>query len=565
MPVVTFFPLNVAVTVEDATSLASSARIAGISMELPCGGQGSCGRCVVRILSGRVMHTADGKLSKERLAKGYVLACRSFVSGCDVTVEIPDNLEKTDGRFTDSMDGLNLIPAEFCPSSADMSPLYPDTDSPVLKNSEPVYGIAVDIGTTTVAVSLVSLPNGLIENINTDYNSQIKCGLDVISRINFSLRPGGLDELSSRILDTINTLISRCTDKAGIKNDDIVSAAISGNTTMIHLLRRINPDCIRREPFLPAFLCVPMQKACDTGLLINKNASVIMSPAVGSYVGGDITAGVLCTSFASDKDSLCLFMDIGTNGELVFGNSEFLLTCACSAGPAFEGGGIGCGMRASTGAIERVTIDPDTGEAQLSIIGNSAPSGICGSGIISLVANLFRTGWLDPSGNFNRGRTCKSIRIEGRRASYMLAPANKSAKGKDLIITETDIDNILRAKAAVYAACSLMMKQAGVQFGDLETIYIAGGFGRFMDIENSIAIGLLPDCAREKFRFIGNASLAGTWMTLVSEKHRRLQKEIAERMTYLELTTDSSYMDEYTAALFIPHTDRSRFPSVVSS
>jgi uncharacterized 2Fe-2S/4Fe-4S cluster protein (DUF4445 family) len=255
-------------------------------------------------------------------------------------------------------------------------------------------------------------------------------------------------------------------------------------------------------------------------------------------------------------------MDIGTNGELVIGNRDFLMACACSAGPAFEGGGIGCGMRAADGAIDLVSIDSDSGLPHYTTIGDTPARGICGSGMIALLSELFRTGWIDASGKFQRDRSNPAIEVQGRCARYRLVQAEKSASGKAIYIDEFDIENIIRAKAAVYAGCGLMLEQLGLEFGDLSTIYVAGGFGRFLDLERAITIGLLPDVPRDRFRYLGNASLIGTHMTLVSSRHRDRLNATARRMTYLELNTDPAYMDQYTAALFLPHTDLDRFPSV---
>ncbi len=283
---------------------------------------------------------------------------------------------------------------------------------------------------------------------------------------------------------------------------------------------------------------------------------------MGSYVGGDITAGILCTDLATDTEDINLFIDIGTNGEIVLGNNSFLMACACSAGPAFEGGGIECGMRASTGAIEKVQVDPLTGVARYSTVGNVPPRGICGSGMIDLVAHLFLTGWIDPAGKFDRHRPCAAIQVEGRRATYTIASAAESGTGQPILVTEIDIENILRTKASIYAACALMLNQVGLRFEDLRHIYIAGGFGRFLDLENATVIGLVPDLPRDRFRYIGNSSLMGSYMVVVSQDYRQRQLDLARRMTYLELNSDPAYMEQYTGALFLPHTDPTRFPSV---
>jgi len=424
------------------------------------------------------------------------------------------------------------------------------------------YGIAVDVGTTTIAVRLVYLP--LAESVATenDYNDQITCGLDVISRINYAKRPERLEELRQRVLSSINKLIEKVCLVKSIEPYDICNAVISGNTTMIHLLLGIKPEFIRLEPYTPAILETPFLEAGELDININPNAWVYFSPNVGSYVGGDITAGILCTSLATESEAVSLFIDIGTNGELVVGNNEFMMTCACSAGPAFEGGGIEYGMRASLGAIEKVYIEPETGKCTYITVGDVKPVGICGSGMISLIADLFLSGWLNSAGKLNRDRDSDFIKKDGRNASYIIAPGMETGHGKDISINETDIDNLIRAKAAIYSACAMMLAQIGMTFDDLENIYIAGGFGRYLDLDKAIVLGLVPDLPREKFNYIGNSSLTGTYMVLVSQEYREKQLELAKRMTYLELSTDPSYMDQYTGALFLPHTDMDHFPNV---
>ncbi|MFO7903424.1 MAG: ASKHA domain-containing protein [Planctomycetota bacterium] len=629
MPRVTFEPSGKSVVVTAGIDLLTAARRAGVEIEAECGGKGTCGTCAVRVVSGEVdASDGQGPLSREDVATGHVLACKSRGHDTPVTVEC---LSESAGavKTSDTIQGLSLIDPKRLPGSHDLSPLVSSvqlevppgelaggcsdldrftaclkaaTESgcvevplPVLRRlavvlrerdgrvtaivtrestrvrvlacmaghvDTPLYGAAIDIGTTTVAVLLVSLAEGGTVSVHSGYNRQVSCGLDVISRINYARREGGLKELRERVLETSNELISHACAGANIPRDQVVAATVSGNTTMIHLLLGLNPEYIRLEPYTPTVLSVPGTRADEIGLDLNPSAAIRYAPCVGSYVGGDITAGVLCTDLVRDTEEICLFIDIGTNGELVLGNRDFLIACACSAGPSFEGGGIECGRRAAEGAIERVAVNPDVGTCTVEVIGNTAPRGICGSGMISLLAGLLDAGWLDQAGKLKRGADCPAISVEGRRAYYTVVPAERSGTGRPLVISETDIENIVRSKAAIYSACSLMLNQVGVTFDDIARIYIAGGFGRFIDVGKAIRIGLLPDVARERFHFIGNASLAGTYMTLVSRKHRELQEETTGRMTYLELNTDPSYMDEYTAALFLPHTKSELFPSV---
>lgn len=629
MPLITFQPSGKTITVPAGTELLEAARKAGISIDSPCGGKGTCGKCIVRILSGDVDSDSLGVLPRTAVADGYVLACKTRILDGPVTVDVPEQIGRTGGKFTKTSEDFSLVSSELFPERWEYEPLaikwmikvppakiedglsdldrlsralkkewgkceliyslpvlrkipetlrekdgvvtftlINDTDRCYVINIQPGdttvhhYGIAVDVGTTTVAVELVYLFLGEVVAVRSDYNDQIECGLDVISRINYAKKPERLEELRTRVLNTINRLIKQVAESHNVDLNDISSGVISGNTAMMHLLLGIKSEYLRLAPYTPTVREAPFLTAAEVGININPQSWLYFSPHVGSYVGGDITAGILCTGLATDSKDISLFIDIGTNGELVIGNSDFMLTCACSAGPAFEGGGIEYGMRAALGAVEKVEVDPETGEADYWTIGNVKAKGICGSGMISLLANLYLSGWIDASGKFNRRKKSKYILAEGRFAKYVIVPASESVSGKDITISETDIENIIRAKAAIYSACNLMLEQVGMKFENIATIYIAGGFGRSLDLEKAMVIGLVPDLPREKFRYIGNSSLMGTYMVLLSKEYREKQLELARKMTYLELNTAPAYMDQYTGALFLPHTDINRFPTV---
>jgi len=629
MPKINFLPSGTTINIPPGTELLEAIRKAGLEIESPCGGKGTCGKCIVRIISGKVDSGSLGLLSASAVSRGYVLACKTKILEEAVSIEIPEQSGTEGGQFIDETGDTcrcerELLPEEFTPDSitqkyvlevsqpqledglSDLDrvslslqkhlekkelhfplPVIGKTAEAVrLENSkitvtlsgspgrydiidiEPgdhshrLFGIAIDVGTTTIAVQLVHLPSAKILATRTAYNRQIECGLDIISRINYARKPERFNELRKRVIDTVNQLITQLCQGNEVDSGEIYSAVIAGNTTMIHLMLGLPPEYIRLEPYTPTILKSPNLNAGELGIWIHPLARVYLSPAVGSYVGGDITAGILCTGLAEDTDALNLFIDIGTNGEIVIGNRDFLMTCACSAGPAFEGGGIRQGMRAALGAIEDVQIDPSSGIASYRTIGNVKPKGICGSGMISLLAGLYLTGWLDPAGKLNRNKESSAINIDGRIARYIIAPAEETASGDPITISESDIENIIRAKAAIYSACSLLLEQVGLGFADLANIYIGGGFGRFLDIEKSITIGLLPDIERGKYSYIGNSSLMGAYLVLVSQEFQQQQIKLADRMTYVELNTDPSYMNQYTGALFIPHTDMSRFPSL---
>jgi len=586
---VTFLPDNKTVEVSEDALLLEAARLAGVFIETPCGGKGTCQKCRVKITVNGI--TSDALICQTKVCQTKV--CQTRVGDKPVTVELPKTAAVGDGQFENFEDPSRYLPATGEAFLKKISPQIPlpalldglsdadrfsktflktvnckSIDLPLailavlpeklretngeiqvyyfVENDiarvvdisrEKAYGIAVDIGTTTVALWLVDLEDKKIIAVRNAYNDQVECGLDVISRINCAKK--SLSELRSRILKTINGLISVACKDAVVSPNRILNVSLAGNTTMIHLLLGIVPEYIRLFPYTPAVFLPQVYPAARVGINVCENAPVIFAPAVGSYVGGDITSGLLCTGLAADADKLILFIDIGTNGEIVLGNREFIFACACSAGPAFEGGGIKHGVRAREGAIERVVID-ESGRPQVYTIGGAPPIGICGSGIISATAEFFRKGIIDSAGKF----------VEKRR-EYTLC--------EGITISETDIDNLIRAKGAIFSACQTLLASVGLSFDNVDNFCVAGGFGRFLDLEDAITIGLLPRLGDEKFSFLGNTSVIGAYLTLVSEERRAKEHELAGKITYVDLSNESQYMDHYTAALFLPHTDRRLF------
>jgi uncharacterized 2Fe-2S/4Fe-4S cluster protein (DUF4445 family) len=424
-----------------------------------------------------------------------------------------------------------------------------------------LYGLTCDIGTTTVALHLVNLSNGKIESTVSSLNQQITGGEDIISRINYAQKPGGLRKLHELIILTINNLIEMASRSAQIAPSDIYYASLSGNTTMFHLLLNLEPRYIREEPYVPTFNEVPSILSRELGLKMNYEGRIHCAPAVGSYVGGDITAGLLCTPFLRDSKKISLFIDAGTNGELVVGNKDWLVTCACSAGPAFEGSGIKCGMPASEGAIEEIKM-LGSGKLEYKVIGGTKPKGICGSGLVDLLAELFTHGYVDRHGKYNEKKAIKKIIEAEEGKGFIIEEGKNSFWVKNLVITENDISNLIRTKGAVFSACSLLLKNVGLSFDKIDSFYIAGGFGQHLNVENAIRIGLLPDLERDRFHYLGNSSLLGAYLILLSDKNSGLAEEVAQKMTYIELNTEPNYMNEFTGALFLPHTDIKLFPSV---
>jgi uncharacterized 2Fe-2S/4Fe-4S cluster protein (DUF4445 family) len=598
---------------------------AGLPLRSTCGGLGICGDCLVRIISGSPRSRTSAVLPPNLVEQGYVLACQTEAES-DLVVRLPDfeelSLPRTaewsaavpcrEGisgeseirpiwkRFTltlptptleDNLSDLGRLEralkglpgmAEVTISLAALRKLagaaraeqgrmtvdliktgtaWTVADARAGEPKARACGLACDIGTTTISCSLVDLEGGEVLGSASGFNRQLKCGEDIISRINYAQRPGRLAELRELVLATINDLIDQALAAAGLSADDIFLASVAGNTTMIHLFLGLEPRYIREEPYTPTVSQVPFFLAEDLNLRLNPGGAVSCAPAVGSYVGGDITAGLLATPLLRSGKKVSLFIDAGTNGEVVIGNKDWLVTCACSAGPAFEGTGTKCGRPAAEGAIEEIRLSGDAGAAYR-VIGGGRPKGLCGSGLVDLLAELFVHGFIDRQGKFDEDRVGARLWRSDHQKGFVVEEAEKSYWGKPIVITERDIANLIRSKAAIFSACSLLLKKVGLDFGALDSVFIAGGFGRHLDVENAVRIGLLPDIARDKFEYLGNTSLLGASLILLSDRNRVRVEEVARKMTYIELNAEPGYMNEYTGSLFLPHTELGLFPSV---
>ena len=424
-----------------------------------------------------------------------------------------------------------------------------------------LYGLAMDIGTTTVCGLLIDLKTGEIVAEASAYNSQITYGEDVISRIVYSQRPGGLKTLQEHVVRTINQVIESVCKKVIISPSDISYIMTAGNTIMSHLLLALDPKYIRESPYVPTCSEFPLTRAAGLGVYAHPSVRLFLYPAIASYVGGDIVAGVhACRMHQSPE--LTLFIDIGTNGEIVIGNRDWMACAACSAGPAFEGGGIKYGMRANSGAIENFHIHPQTLDPMIITIDRIKPSGICGSGLISIVSELLEAGVIDQQGKFIRSISHNRIREKSDGFEYVLVWAADSLIGEDIVITEVDLDNLIRAKGAMYAGYLTLLESVGMTFDDLDRVVLAGNFGAYIDLERAICIGLLPDIDRDKFFYLGNASLTGCQISLTDHKRFRERTQVSSLMTNMELSENPQFMNHYMASLFLPHTDMSLFPTV---
>ncbi len=427
--------------------------------------------------------------------------------------------------------------------------------------SERNYAMAVDIGTTTVYGEIIDLKAGRVLAQYGDFNSQLSYGEDVISRIVYSEKEGGLETLNERVLSTINQVVGKLLKKSKIDPDEVSHITFAGNTTMTQLFLKINSRYLRRSPYVPASLIYPPFKPSEIGLELGDHVTVLVYPQVSSYVGGDIVSGIMGSGMYHDEE-LTLYIDIGTNAEVVIGNKDWMVCAACSAGPAFEGGGIKLGMRATEGAIEDFSIDPATFEPMNVTIGNVRPKGICGSGLIIIVATLFEMGILDNRGKFNRDIDTPRIRKKDDVYEYVLAWADVSGTDRDIVLNEIDIDNLMRAKGAIYSGCMTLLSEVGLSIGDIDRIILAGGFGSYVDLEKAMTIGLLPEIDTEKVIFVGNGSLMGARMSSLTNRIRGDVTQTIKRITNFELSETQSFMDNYIAALFLPHTDLNLFPKL---
>jgi uncharacterized 2Fe-2S/4Fe-4S cluster protein (DUF4445 family) len=433
----------------------------------------------------------------------------------------------------------------------------------------PIWGCAIDIGTTTVSLWLVDLVTGKVRAQVAEYNGQIARGEDVISRIIYASKNGGGDEMRQRALDTINNLLETACkrvklDEGRVTPDQIVKVTIAGNSTMTHLLLGIPAASIRLSPFVTAVNHPPEVSGREIGLNVNPEAVVDCLPGVASYVGADITAGAL-SSGLDDAEDVTLFIDVGTNGETVLGNRDWMVTCACSAGPAFEGAGVMNGMRATQGAIEEVWINTDSLEPTYRVIGGVKPKGICGSGLIALLSEAFLTRVIDKAGNVKLDAPSPRVREGAHGGEYVVAWGKETESGEDIVLTRVDIDNLLRAKAAIYAGFTVLADQVGVPLEGVSKLLVGGSFGKYINVEKAVQIGLLPDLEWSRFEFLGNTSVKGSYLALLDYRARERITGIAKRMTYIELSADNSFYEAFTSALFLPHTDMHKFPSVAEA
>ncbi|MDP6156799.1 MAG: ASKHA domain-containing protein [Candidatus Thermoplasmatota archaeon] len=609
---VTLYPYYISISSEDGSCLMDAIVEAGIPINAVCGGKGECGKCKVYVKESIPESTLQSLLKGDYSNLEFQLTCQTTVDS-NIEVFIPPasvtekmkvltmcedtdlgkidpllvkyHLELPPPTLDDNISDIERIKRELRNQNIKLSHVSLDriqylgktlrdanwdiTLSLSLRDSGyelteiesgdttvENLGLAVDLGTTTIAANLLDLNTGEVVSSAADYNKQMIHGEDVLTRIDFSGDAKGLRTMQGLAVKTINSLIG----KLGKDPDKIRAMVIAGNTVMTHLLYGIYPRFIKLEPYIPVLNTMPLIYAKELGIRINNRAILHSLPSRAGYVGGDITADILATRMY-EKSEISIMIDVGTNGEVVVGNKDWLVGCACSAGPAFEGGEVESGMRATTGAIEQIDINPGSGP-DYKTIGNVAPVGICGSGLIDLLAELFTHNLIDRKGNLQQEVDPRRIRKGNEGAEYVVVEKSATGNSTDIVITEIDIQSIIRSKAAVYAATALLLRTVNMDFDDMDKIYIAGGFGNYIDLRKAILLGLLPDMSVDKFVFIGNGSLTGAKTVLLSRDMKEQAADINKKLTYVELSVNKDFFDEFSSASFIPHTDLEQFPSV---
>ncbi len=620
MPKVTFLPANVILEIPEDENLLKAAMKAGIHINASCGGAGVCNKCRIFIEQGEVKGEelpeggwkacatspvtdvvvripVESQMDRKALSRPLARKAAAWIKvhGEKVTVKSQPAVTKKlisvpEPSSTDNLSDLCRIRREVGKSfhlDVDSQVLHrlpyamregnwqvtasfmetPSSNRKRLIRVEPgdttkkQYGVSIDIGTTTVSARLVSLTDQKVLAESSDYNPQVSYGEDVISRMEFTRKGDGLAILQEKIVECLNKLISELLEKTGKNKEDIDLVTVAANTVMTHFLLGLETRFLRAAPYTPVANRFPPVRAREIGIDLPSHVRLFLAPCVASYVGGDIVAGVVGVGI-NHHPELTLFIDIGTNGEIVLGNQDWMACAACSAGPAFEGGGIKYGMRATVGAVEVVHIHPETFEPMVLTIGGKKAKGICGSGIISLLAGLFMTGALDRQGKFQQDLPTSRIRQGNDGWEYVVVEKDATAIGEDIVFTEADVENLIRAKGAMFAGYLTLLESVGMSIEDVERVILAGNFGSYLDLEQAITIGLLPDIPRERFFFAGNSSLLGAHIAAISWPKLKEMEEVSQMMTHFDLADNPRFMDHYVSCLFLPHTDLSLFPSV---
>jgi uncharacterized 2Fe-2S/4Fe-4S cluster protein (DUF4445 family) len=621
MPIVTFLPSYRKVEVDRGTTVLEAAQKANLNLNVVCGGQGKCGKCVIYCKSGETEFDRDKYkifFSPEELEGGASLACKTLVLG-DLYVEIPESTliqeqkilvesRAADVQVLPSVTKyyVEMTPPSLEDPSPDLTrflweiekqggpavrkifaplPILRELSRTLRENHWKVtatvaivpggyrlihieggdtrarlYGAAVDLGTTTIVVTVRSLIDGSVLGVASNYNRQIGTGEDILSRVNYA-RKSGLTRLQQLAAESINRTLHSACDAAKIDMDDIFELEIAGNTVMTHLLLGIDPEYMIAEPYVPVVRRSIYTTAEHLSLETHHTAGVYFFPSVSNFIGGDVVGDIL-TCGMGEREEISLLVDMGTNFEVVLGNKDWMFSCAGAAGPALEGAEVLFGMRANPGAIEKVRIETHPFRVRYETINRIKPKGICGSGMIDLLAELLRNCYIDRTGRLDTTSSNPCIRQGAYYPEFVVAPKSETEIGKDIVITENDIQNLIMSKAAILAACYTLIDAAGIKKDDIGMIYLAGAFGNYLNRLNAITVGLIPEVPIERIATIGNGALAGANIALINREKRDALDTIAHEIAYIELNADPTFMDRYTSSCFLPHTDLTLFPTV---
>ncbi len=621
---VQFSPIYKAVSVPRGTTLLEAARRARIAISNICGGDGICGRCRMIVREGKVGGDSTGLLTREEIMAGTVLACQSTVL-TDLRVDIPEEtraremveVDETADRFRAARPMIRK--REFAKSPL-VEKVFLKLEEPTISNNLPdcqrlgrmvtrATGIAsiqtglkvikrlpevlraqnfqvtatvgrrgeigeivdvepgdtsarnfiavIDVGTSTVVLHLVDVVKMATVVARACFNSQSAYGREVTARIMASEKEGGAEKLQQLLVEDINRLITAACSEKGVALRDVNAAVVAGNTAMNHFLLGLPAGNIRREPYSAVTVEAPPVRAAEVGIRINPRGLLYSVPGISSWVGGDLTAGILATEL-DQSDEVGMLIDVGTNGEIVIGNREWLIATSASAGPALEGASVDCGMMAEEGAIERVMASADGPVCET--IGGTPPTGLCGSGIIDLVAVMLEMGIIDRSGQLAAGSHPGIVERDGVRR-FVLVSAAESGTSEDIYITQDEIDNVITAKAAVFAAAKIVLDRLKLGFSDVKKLYLAGGFGSYINRENAVQIGLLPDLPIDNIEYVGNTSIWGAKLAALSHEADNELRDIRRKTTYYDLMGTDDYVEQFKQAMFLPHTDIELFPS----
>jgi uncharacterized 2Fe-2S/4Fe-4S cluster protein (DUF4445 family) len=604
-----FQPMNRTITVPAGTPLLDALRTAGVAIESICGGKGTCKKCRVVLTKGKCVtqvQTGGKRLTAEEEAQGYYLACQVRISeDCEFTIPVESRIDSPQILLSSTIKIDTIAPAvvrypvEALPSAGSFCGMQsirlvgyqgvrPYVPAGMLKvlctageplvatlslarsppemieagasaKAGPLYGVAIDLGTTTVVGSLVDLKDGRVIDTKSTLNKQITYGEELITRIGYASKPEKLAQMRDAAVESIGAVVSALARFAGIQTTDIADACVAGNTVMHHLFCGIDPhylEMVNADVSRTALV----RKAGESGLQLREGTYVYCLPNVSRFVGGDAIGDVLASGMHA-SDEISLLVDLGTNGEAVLGNKDWMVSVSCASGPAFEGAGTTFGLRAMKGAIEHVSADPVTSDVSWSVIGGVPPRGICGSGIIDAVAVMVTTGALDFAGKLRGDH--KLVRSGEEGLEYVLVPANQTAIARDIVITQHDIDYFMDSKAAVCGAIGVLLNKCKLTIADVRHVYLAGAFGTYTNMANATRLGIIPEFPAATFHPIGNGALSGAYATLVSTSHRSMAEDIAAKMAYIDLMVDTDFFEEYLAALYIPG-KRELFPAFYS-